>query len=203
MSAGSTQDAQEAADLADAHSDSPVLRALSAMPVKASADKAVASEPRSEATQSAAPNPANPASASKSNPRPLGETLHTAVKDLAVNSGAMEAKHLLSTEFGSDKATDANAETNVLRRRANGDTNSEDPNSPNAQSRSPEQTQLDEEQASFLASALIREVTPWAIGAAVLLCCAQGLRAMLVFGRRQTERKRKYRKSSGTRNARL
>jgi hypothetical protein len=199
LSSGSSQEAQEAADLADAHSDSPVLRALSAMPVKAAADKVVAPEPRADA----APKPVTAASAIKSDPRPLGETLHAAAKDLAVSSGAVEAKQFLNAEFDSDKATDANTDTNVLRRRANGDTNADDPNARNAPPRSAEQTKIDEEQASFLASALVREVTPWAIGAAVLLFCAQGLRAMLAFSRRQAERKRKFRKSSSTRNARL
>lgn len=198
LSSGTSQDAREAADLADAHSDSSVLRALSAMPVKAAA-----SEPRADAIPHGAQKPASAASASQANARPLGETLHTAAKDLAVNSGALDAKNFLSTEFGSDKSADANAETNVLRRRANGDANAEEPNPHNAPPRSAEQSELDEEKASFLASALVREVTPWAIGAAVLLFCAQGLRVMLAFSRRQSERKRRYRKSSGTRNARL
>lgn len=199
LSAGSTQDAQDAADLADATANSPVQRALSAMPVKTAADKAATSDPRTEA----ASKPASPASASKPDARPLGETLHTTAKDLAVSSGAVDAKQLLDTEFGSDKTNDGNTESNVLRRRANGDASADAANAGIAPPRSAEQMKLDEEQASFLASALVQEVMPWAIGAAVLLGCAQGLRAMLAFSRRQTVRKRKHRKSSSTRNARL
>ncbi|WP_367847833.1 hypothetical protein [Rhodoferax sp. WC2427] len=201
LAPGSTQDAQEAADLADAHSDSPVLRALSSMPSKAAADKAATPEPRTDT----APKPANPASATKPEARPLGETVHMAAKDLAVSTGAVDARQYLSTEFGSDKAPDGNAdpEINVLRRRANGDTRSDAANANNAPARSAEQMKLDEEQASFLASALVHEVMPWALGAAMLVGCAQGLRAMLAFSRRKSERRRRHRKSSSTRNARL
>lgn len=114
LSSGSSQDAQEAADLADAHSDLSVQRALSAMPVKAAGDKAAASEPRATASQGASPSalqkPATPASASASAPRTPGETLQKTAKDLAV-----DAKQLLSTEFGSDKTADPNAEGNVRR----------------------------------------------------------------------------------------
>lgn len=199
LSEGTSQDAQEAADMADAHSGSSVLRALSAMPVKASADKAASADPRTDATA----KPASPASASKSDPQPLGETLHTAAKDLAVNTGAVDAKQYLSTEFGSDKAPDGNAEadSNVLRRRANGDTSGNAANA-NAPVRSAEQMKLDEEQASFLASALAHEVIPWAMGAAVLVGCAQGLRAILALSRRKSERRRRHRRSSSTRKAR-
>lgn len=109
LSSGSSQDAQEATDLADAHSDLSVQRALSAMPVKAAGDKAAASEPRATASQGASPSalqkPATPASASASAPRTPGETLQKTAKDLAV-----DAKQLLSTEFGSDKTADPNAE---------------------------------------------------------------------------------------------
>lgn len=199
LSSGSSQDAQEAADLADAHSDLSVQRALSAMPVKAAGDKAAASEPRATASQGASPSalqkPATPASASASAPRTPGETLQKTAKDLAV-----DAKQLLSTEFGSDKTADPNAEGNVLRRRTNGETSAEE--NPHSTPRSAEQSHLDEEQASFLASALVREVTPWAVGAALLLACAQGVRALLAYGRRKAERKRRHRKSSGSRNAR-
>lgn len=192
-----TQEAQDAADLADASADSPVQRALSAIPVKASADKPTAAAPTDTVQK-----PASPASAPKPAPTSLGETLHVAVKDAAVQSGAIEAKQYLSTEFGSDAAADADADSNVLRRRANR-SGSENATANNAPPRSEEQLKLDEEQASFLASALVREVVPWAIGAAVLLGCLQGLRAMLVFSRRQTARKHKHRKPSSTRNARL
>ncbi|WP_295959262.1 hypothetical protein [Rhodoferax sp.] len=193
-----THDAQDAADLADASADSPVLRALSAMQAMATADKTATSDARTDAAQ----KPASPASASKSAPSSLGETLHGAAKDMAVNTGALEAKQYLSTEFGMDRAADTNADSNVLRRRANGGASEDNAN--NAPPRSAEQMKLDEEQASFLASALMREVVPWAIGAAVLLGCLQGLRAMLVFSRRQAERKRKHHKSSSaSRSARL
>ena len=193
-----TQEAQEAADLADASADSPVQRALSAIPVKSSADKPAATAAPTDTVQ----KPASPASVPKPAPTSLGETLHVAVKEAAVSTGAIEAKQYLSTEFGSDAAADADADSNVLRRRANRG-GSENATTNNAPPRSEEQLKLDEEKASFLASALVREVVPWAIGAAVLLVCLQGLRSMLVFSRRQTERKHKYRKSSSTRNARL
>lgn len=195
-----THDAQDAADLVDASADSPVQRALSAMPVKSSADQPRPSDVRTDTAQ----KPAGPASASKAISNSLGETFHIAVKDAAANTGAMEAKQYLSTEFGLDRAADANADSNALRRRANGGASEDAANANNLPPRSAEQIKLDEEQASFLASALVREVVPWAIGAAVLLGCLQGLRAMLVFSRRQAERKSKHRKSSSaSRSARL
>ena len=193
------QDAQDAADLADASSDSPVLRALSAFSIKTLADKTAAPDAPSDTAQKSA----SPAPTSKPIPISLGESVHGAAKDLAVSTGVVDAKQYVSEELGLDTTPDANADgINVLRRRASGDTASAN----NAPPRSAEQLNLDAEQASFLASALVQEVTPWAIGAAVLLGCVQGLRVMLAFSRRQTLRKRKHRKSSrgsATRNARL
>ncbi len=197
-------ESEDAADLADASADSPVLRALSISARKAVADKNTAADIRTDS----ASKPAPAVSASKSESRPLGETLHVVAKEVAVHSGMADAKQYLGAELGLDKPADASGDanadaSNVLRRRATGDS----VNSGNAlPSRSSEQLKLDEEQASFLASALVREVTPWAIGAAVLMGVLQGLRLMLAFSRRQTKRKRKYRRSgrgSASRNARM
>ncbi|MBC7680792.1 MAG: hypothetical protein H7172_00525 [Ferruginibacter sp.] len=189
-------DALEAADLADASADSPVQRALSALSLKASGGKTAARDTREDAAQKAA----IPASASTSLPPSLAESVHVAAKDFAVQTGAVNAKQYLAEELGLDKtpSNDADADGIQLLRRRTID-NSAPP-------RTAEQLKLDEEQASFLASALVQEVIPWAVGAAVLLGSVQGLRAMLAFSRSRTVRKRKYRKSrSGraSRNARV
>jgi hypothetical protein len=197
-------ESEDAADLADASADTPVLRALSISARKAITDKNTAADIRTDS----ASKPSPPVPASKAESRPLGETLHAAAKDLAIHSGAADAKQYLGAELGLDKPADASGDvnadaSNALRRRATGDS----ANSGNVlPPRSNEQLKLDEEQASFLASALVREVTPWAIGAAVLMCILQGLRLMLAFSRRQTKRKRKYRRSgsgNASRNARM
>lgn len=177
------QDAADLADLADASADSPVQRALSAIPLKTSAGKTASLELDSKL-------PATP----------LHESMRLAAKDLALNMGAVDAKQYLREELGLDNtlaaATDGDG-IPALPHRASDN---------NAPPRSAEQLKLDGDQASFLALALVQEVLPWAIGAAVLLGCVQGLRLMLAFSRRRATRKRKYRKSSRSRtprNARL
>ncbi|MBC7617963.1 MAG: hypothetical protein H7293_03050 [Candidatus Saccharibacteria bacterium] len=189
-------DVQEAADLADASADSPVQRALSALSLKASTDKAGVPNAREVMAQKAA----IPASASKPISPSLAESVHVAAKDFAVQTGAVNAKQYLAEELGLDKTPDADADadgTQLLRRRTIDNT---------TPPRTAEQLKLDEEQASFLASALVQEVMPWAAGAAVLLGSMQGLRAVLAFSRSRAVRKRKHRKSrSGraSRNARV
>ena len=196
LSAVLSQDAQDAANLADSSSDSPVQRSLSALLTQGAADKTAAPDARTGTAQKSA----GPASASPP-PTSLGESLHVAAKDLAVNTGAVDAKQYLSEEFGLDKASDANTNAdgiNMQHRHSDGDT----ANANNAPPRSAEQLKLDEEQASHLVSALVREVMPWAFGAAVVVGCVQVLRMMLAFSRRQATRKRKYRKSSSSKASR-
>ena len=193
LSSGVLQHANDAADLAEANLDSPVLRAMSAAQAKASAkaNKTASAELRIDAGQP----PATTASASKRDPVPIGATLQLAAKELAVKTGAADAKQYLSAELGLDKPADTDTDTdtdtvNALRRRASGEADV----AGDATARSAEQLKLDGEQASFLASALVREVMPWAVGAAGLLGCVQALRLMLAFSRRKAERKRKRRK---------
>lgn len=201
LSSALEQNAQDAANLADASSDSPAQRALSAILTQASADKTAAPVAPTDTAQKSA----SPASASKPLPISLGESAQVAAKDLAVHTGAVDARQYWSEELGLDKRPDANANAdgvNMQHRRANNDAASTN----NAPPRSADQVKQDEEQASFLASALVREVMPWAIGAAVLLGCVQGLRMVLAFSRHYAARKRKYSKSSSgnaSRNARL
>ena len=187
-------DAQEAADLADATADSPVQRALSALSLKAATGTAPAPDTHEDAAQKVA----IAASASKPLPPSLAETVHGTAKDFAVQTGAVNAKQYFAEDLGLDKTPDTDADgIQLLRRGAIAN---------NASPRTAEQIKLDEEQASLLASALVQEVMPWAIGAAVLLGSAQGVRAILAFSRIRTARKRKHRKSrSGhvSRNARL
>ena len=191
LSSDVLQHANDAADLAEANLDSPVLRAMSAAQAKASAkaNKTASAELRIDAGQP----PATTASASKRDPVPIGATLQLAAKELAVKTGAADAKQYLSAELGLDKPADTDTDTdtvNALRRRASGEADV----AGDATARSAEQLKLDGEQASFLASALVREVMPWAVGAAGLLGCVQALRLMLAFSRRKAERKRKRRK---------
>ena len=201
LSSGVLQDAFDAADLADAYLDSPVLRALSAAQVKASVDKTAVADIHAVT----GPKPANATATSKQDPVPLGVVLQGAVKDLAVQTGAVDAKHFLSDELGLDKSADVpvDADTaNSLRRRPNGDADI----ASNAPPRSAEQIKQDGVQASILASALVQEVVPWAVGFFTLLGCVQGLRLMMAFSQRKTERKRKRRKASsggGSLRARL
>jgi hypothetical protein len=185
------QDAEDAADLADASADSPVLRALSASARKALAERPVLADGRTDA----AAKSASPPAATKPE-RSLAEDARSAIKDVAVQSGAVDAKDFLNSELGLDKPADSAGEIPPESRRAlhpsgNGGAENTGNVSPGAQG----QPKLNEEQISFLASALVREVVPWAIGGAVLLASIQGIRLVLAYARRKNERKRKYRKS--------
>lgn len=195
----SLQNALETADLVDANADSSALRVLSSAPAKAAADTSAASDTRAGAAQKSAQT----ASVGKRIPGPLNETLQTVAKELAVHTGAVNAKQYLGTELGLDTSTDAPVDAsaeagNALRRPSSGEAASRS----NGEPPSAEQRKLNKEQASFLASALLLEVMPWAIGFAALLGCAQGLRVVLAFSRRQALRKRKHRKSSSGRTLR-
>ena len=187
-------EASDAADLADASVDSPVLRALSAAAQRNAAGTAPPSDSRAEP----ASKPAVPASGRAAElPMSTREALHLTAKELAVRTGVVDAKQHLSAELGLDQPTEDAADTpNVLRRRAMGGAGDEDGGIGQMPPRSAEQLKLDGEQASFLASALVQEVMPWAIGAAALLAGIKGLRLFLAFSRKQTERKRKTRRAS-------
>lgn len=198
-------DARDVADLADASSDSPAQRALSAVLAQAAADKTAAPDARTDAVRKSA----SPASASKLLPSPvstaMAEPVQGGTKEPAAITAAVDAIHYLGDELGLDQTPNPNADSdgaNLPHRRTNGDI----PSASNAPLRSAEQLQQDDEHASTLASALVREVIPWAVGAAVLLGSMQVLRMGLAFGRRQAARKRKHRKSSSghtSRSARL
>jgi hypothetical protein len=186
-------EASDAADLADASVDSPVLRTLSAAAQRNAAGTAPSSDPRA----APASKPAVPASGRATEP-PLStrEALHLSAKELAVSAGVVDAKQHLSAELGLDPPTQDVADPNVLRRRAMGGEGDEDGGIGQMPPLSAEQLKLDGERASFLASALVQEVMPWAIGAAVLLVGIKGLRLFLAFSRKQTERKRKTQRAS-------
>jgi hypothetical protein len=183
-------EASDAADLADASADSPVLRALSAAAQRNAAGGASPAEPASK--------PAVPASGRATEP-PMStrEALHLSAKELAVSTGVVDAKQHLSAELGLEQSTEDVAEPpNALRHRAMGGAGDEDGGIGPMPPLSAEQLKLDGERASFLASALVQEVMPWAIGAVALLVGIKGLRLSLAFSRKQTERKRKTRRAS-------
>jgi hypothetical protein len=186
--AAPVHDAEEAADLADASADSPVLRALSASARKALADKgAVPDVPAKPASTPVAAKPE----------RTLAEEARSTAKDLAVQSGVVGAKEFLNAELGLDKPADASADAlaenrRAMRQSATGGGDSAD----NALPGNPHLPKPDEAQISFLASALVREVMPWAIGGAALLASIQGIRLMLAYAQRKNERKRKFRRTS-------
>ncbi|WP_394791439.1 hypothetical protein [Rhodoferax sp.] len=141
-----------------------------------------------------------------------GEWLRSTYKDMAKSSGAVDALQSLNSELNADKGgiTDSTreAETDpavLARRRAEGGAGP-DGRAANTAPRSAEQLKLEEAQASFLFSELVREVTPWLIGAAIFYCCIYGTRLMLAYSRMKAERKRKRRRSrssTSSRNARL
>jgi hypothetical protein len=194
----STQDAQEAADLADASADLSALRALSAAPPRASADK----PPTSTARAEPATAPSRAAAASTPAP-PLTsrDGLRLASKELAESTGLADAKARLEGEFGADKTGLSEAEAdadpaNALRRRAAGTHGDTEP-TPQGPQRTAEQIKNDGARASILASALINEVMPWAVGAALVLAGIKGVRLFLAFSRKQSKRQRRHRRSSG------
>ncbi len=192
LSSAPVSEASEAADLADASADSPVLRALST----AAQRNAAGTDTPADSRAAPAAKPAVPASGRPAEP-PLSnrEALHLAAKELAVRTGVVDAKQHLSAELDLDPPTQDVADPNVLRRRAMGGAGDEDGGIGQMPPLSAEQLKLDGERASFLASALVQEVMPWAIGAATLLAGIKGLRLFLAFSRKQAERKRKIRRT--------
>nr|WP_315237079.1 hypothetical protein [uncultured Albidiferax sp.] len=179
--------------------------AVADAPAKATAAKSAEAPARSGSPELPMPR-AEPASTSGlAEP----ESLRSSLKDLANSSGVVDALHTLNSELNSNAsgsladAQDGGAE---MARRAEAQSGSEPRMGVRAAPLTAEQRKLEEAQASFLFSALVREVTPWLIAAALMYIVIYGARVMLAYSRMKAARKRKRRQSKSgarTRSARV
>lgn len=176
-----------------------------AAPGKSAETPARAEQPAPRSEPAATPIAAN-SGASVAEP----ESIRASLKDLATSTGAVDALHSLNSEVNSatsgafaDGSRDGGADGV---RHADAQAGSEVRIATRAAPLTAEQRKLDEAQASFLFSALLEEVLPWLIAAAVMYVVVYGARLLLAYNRMKAERKRKRRQSrsgSRTRSARV
>nr|WP_315427947.1 hypothetical protein [uncultured Albidiferax sp.] len=185
--------------------DVDALTATADTPAKSTAPKSADAPARSGSPELPMPRVEPASTSGLAEP----ESLRSSLKELANSSGVVDALHTLNSELnGSASGTFADAPDGGadMARRTEAQPGSEARMGVRAAPLTEEQRKLEEAQASFLFSALVQEVTPWLIAAALMYVVIYGARVMLAYSRMKAARKRKRRESKSgarTRSARI